>query len=378
MLYGLFGSRAFPETGLWPAGIATAECLRAGDEGGKRAALLAAGGALGWAIGSPLYKLAAAAGSVLLLCAAGVVGIMVLTGLSIRTVGGWIGRVLRPIPRLLSSAVKSLLADPTARPSETEAGPVGAEVSETPRDAQESDAEKAADTAQPGGSAPAKKRRPARKRSDVEPITHAEQQALSLPAGSRWKLPPADLLKRTESHEVDKDTVAERGRLLHYTLDQFGVPTTPLEPVVGPTVTRYVLELGEGVKVAKLESLRKDIAYAMASPDVRILAPIPGRKAIGVEVPNSDRQLVALGDVLASKEARSAKHPLEVAIGRDINGRNVMLNLATMPHVLIAGATGAGKSSCLNSVLTSIKSAARAVLSFRDCTTATTPEHCNC
>lgn len=314
----------------------------------------AAGGALGWAIGSPLYKLAAAAGSVLLLCAAGVVGIMVLTGLSIRTVGGWIGRVLRPIPRLLSSAVKSLLADPTARPSETEAGPVGAEVSETPRDAQEADAEKAADTAQPGGSAPAKKRRPARKRSDVEPITHAEQQALSLPAGSRWKLPPADLLKRTESHEVDKDTVAERGRLLHYTLDQFGVPTTPLEPVVGPTVTRYVLELGEGVKVAKLESLRKDIAYAMASPDVRILAPIPGRKAIGVEVPNSDRQLVALGDVLASKEARSAKHPLEVAIGRDINGRNVMLNLATMPHVLIAGATGAGKSSCLNSVLTSI------------------------
>ena len=115
-----------------------------------------------------------------------------------------------------------------------------------------------------------------------------------------------------------------------------------------------MLELGEGVKVSKLESLRKDIAYAMASPDVRILAPIPGRRAIGVEVPNSDRQVIALGDILSSREARQATHPLEVAIGRDINGKNVMVNLATMPHVLIAGATGAGKSSCLNSLLTSI------------------------
>ncbi|MEZ5165107.1 MAG: DNA translocase FtsK [Acidimicrobiales bacterium] len=148
--------------------------------------------------------------------------------------------------------------------------------------------------------------------------------------------------------------MAERGRLLQATLDQFGVETTLLDPVVGPTVTRYVLELGEGVKVSKLESLRKDIAYAMASPDVRILAPIPGRRAIGVEVPNSKREIITVGDILGSKEARQATHPLEVAVGRDINGRNMMINLATMPHVLIAGATGAGKSSCLNSLLTSI------------------------
>ena len=162
------------------------------------------------------------------------------------------------------------------------------------------------------------------------------------------------MLSRSEKREVDKQEVVKRGELLQDTLDQFGVPTTLLEPIVGPTVTRYVLELGEGVKVSKLESLRKDIAYAMASPDVRILAPIPGRRAIGVEVPNSDRQVIALGDILSSREARQATHPLEVAIGRDINGKNVMVNLATMPHVLIAGATGAGKSSCLNSLLTSI------------------------
>ena len=123
---------------------------------------------------------------------------------------------------------------------------------------------------------------------------------------------------------------------------------------VGPTVTRYELELGPGVKVARVTSLHKDIAYAMATPDVRILAPIPGKQAIGVEIPNVRKQLVTVGDILASAEARAATHPLEVAVGRDIDGKAVLANLAAMPHVLIAGATGAGKSSCINSLLTSI------------------------
>jgi len=123
---------------------------------------------------------------------------------------------------------------------------------------------------------------------------------------------------------------------------------------VGPTVTRYELELGPGVKVSQVTSLNKDIAYAMASPDVRILAPIPGRSAIGVEVPNRQRTLVALGDLLASEEALAATHPLDVPIGRDIAGRTVVVNLGEMPHVLISGATGAGKSSCINSLITSL------------------------
>ena len=123
---------------------------------------------------------------------------------------------------------------------------------------------------------------------------------------------------------------------------------------VGPTVTRYELELAAGVKVNKVTGLSHDIAYALASPDVRILAPIPGRSAIGVEVPNKQRQLITLGDILASDEAARATHPLEVGLGRDIAGKSVMLNLATMPHLLIAGATGAGKSSCINSIITSI------------------------
>ena len=133
-----------------------------------------------------------------------------------------------------------------------------------------------------------------------------------------------------------------------------GVDTRLVGRTVGPSVTRYELELGAGVKVARVTSLSKDIAYAMASPDVRILAPIPGKSAIGVEVPNRRRVLVALGDILASPEAAKATHPLEVALGRDIAGRAVVANLAEMPHVLVSGSTGSGKSSCINSVLTSI------------------------
>jgi DNA segregation ATPase FtsK/SpoIIIE, S-DNA-T family len=176
------------------------------------------------------------------------------------------------------------------------------------------------------------------------------------PAGRapNWKLPAAKLLQRTKVHEIDRQAVESRGRALEAALAEHGVETRLVGMVVGPTVTRYELELGPGVKVARVTSLHKDIAYAMASPDVRILAPIPGRHAIGVEVPNSNRHIVALGDILASEEARRAGHPLEVAIGRDINGRAVLANLATMPHVLIAGATGAGKSSCINSLITSV------------------------
>ena len=146
----------------------------------------------------------------------------------------------------------------------------------------------------------------------------------------------------------------ERGHRLQEALAAHGVETRLVEMTVGPTVTRYALQLGEGVKVSRVTSLNKDIAYALAAADVRILAPIPGQQAIGIEVPNEDREVVALGDILASPEAAKARHPLEAAIGRDISGRSVMLNLATMPHLLIAGATGAGKSSCINSFITSI------------------------
>ena len=187
----------------------------------------------------------------------------------------------------------------------------------------------------------------------VEP----EQLEIHLPPGHRkspWKLPPANVLKRSESSKVDPQLVQEGGEVLEATMRQFGVDARLLGATVGPTVTRYELELAPGVKVNKVTSLAKEIAYSMASHDVRILAPIPGRSAIGVEVPNKMRPIVTLGDILASPEAKKAKSPLEVAMGRDIAGHAVLANLATFPHVLIAGQTGAGKSSCINSIVTSI------------------------
>jgi S-DNA-T family DNA segregation ATPase FtsK/SpoIIIE len=181
----------------------------------------------------------------------------------------------------------------------------------------------------------------------------ADQLALDLGQGE-WRLPPLKMLARSRQQELDRGELVAAGHALVEALAAHGVQTRLLGHTVGPTVTRFELELGAGVKVARVTSLSRDIAYAMASPDVRILAPIPGRSAIGVEVPNRRRQLVTLGDVLATEEARSPRHPLEVALGRDIAGRPVMVNLADMPHILISGATGAGKSSCINSLLTSL------------------------
>jgi S-DNA-T family DNA segregation ATPase FtsK/SpoIIIE len=192
---------------------------------------------------------------------------------------------------------------------------------------------------------------------DLADSHEEEQLAIDLGPGAEpivWRLPPLQLLKKAKAQEIDKRLVEQGGRTLEESLAAHGVETRLVGTTVGPTVTRYELALGPGVKVARVTTLHKDIAYAMASPDVRILAPIPGRSAIGVEVPNKQRQLVSLGDILVSEEARRATHPLEVGLGRDIAGRPVMVNLAEMPHILIAGATGAGKSSCINSMLTSI------------------------
>ncbi|HET9690723.1 MAG TPA: DNA translocase FtsK [Acidimicrobiales bacterium] len=187
---------------------------------------------------------------------------------------------------------------------------------------------------------------------DVDP----EHLEIALPAAahSPWRLPPLALLKRSKATEIDRRAIERQGQVLEDALAAHGVETRLVGMTVGPSVTRYELELGPSVKVARVTSLQKDIAYAMAAADVRILAPIPGRSAIGIEVPNAQRQLVSVGDILTSTEAGEVTHPLEVAMGRDIAGRAVMANLATMPHILVAGATGAGKSSCINSVLTSL------------------------
>ncbi len=169
-----------------------------------------------------------------------------------------------------------------------------------------------------------------------------------------YQLPPLDLLRTAPPSNADsraeRDTLAALERTLH----TFGVDAKVVGAHRGPTVTMYEVAVASGTKVSKVVSLSSDISYALASPDVRIQAPIPGKSAIGIEVPNTHRDFVMVGDVLRSPAAKQATHPLEVALGKDVHGRARMVNLAEMPHLLIAGATGAGKSSLVNSFITSL------------------------
>ncbi|HXY73167.1 MAG TPA: DNA translocase FtsK 4TM domain-containing protein, partial [Actinomycetota bacterium] len=174
------------------------------------------------------------------------------------------------------------------------------------------------------------------------------------PSGGAYTLPPIDLLRRAPVSSADGRDEAHTKAALERTFHTFGVAAKVVTSHRGPTVTMYEVEVEAGTKVNKVLGLSEDIAYALATPDVRIIAPIPGRSAIGVEVPNKVRDFVMLGDVLGSKAARESTKPLHVALGKDVHGRAVLVNLAEMPHLLIAGATGAGKSSLINTFVTSV------------------------
>jgi len=312
-----------------------------------------AGGLLGMAVGAPLVAVAATAGAAVILLTAMVIACFVITRIPVRVAAEGAAATFRPLGETLRATVRSLftLGDaPEDRGIDTRLDDtrpdvvIGGEETAPYDAADEPLPEESVDDGPVVPTVHVPEVAEAPTELDLRPAAHAGD----------WKLPPTKLLVRTGSQEVDRKAVEEDGRRLEASLAQHGVETRLIGMVVGPTVTRYELELGPGVKVNRVTSLAKDIAYNMATPDVRILAPIPGKQAIGIEVPNARRQLVTVGDILTSREAAEAEHPLEVAVGRDINGRSHLMNLAQMPHILIAGATGAGKSSCLNSILTSV------------------------
>ena len=360
-----------------------------GFGGGDDDALADAGGLLGQAAAEPLRAVLATGGAAVVLVTVVGVGVLILARTTVRTAAGGaataaraggralavVGRTVADFSRLPDESARAdageredadavelrgprprapgldedVVGDDVVPPADERSGPDGDDAPpiESHVDGHPTPAGGSPGTAGVAVSAPV----------GAASGAPGEQLAIDLgPAAQAgtWKLPALTLLKRGKAHEVDRKFVEAEGRALEAALAAHGVETSLVGMTVGPTVTRYELALGPGVKVARVTNLHKDIAYAMASADVRILAPIPGRSAIGVEVPNKQRQLVLLGDILASPEAARATHPLEAAMGRDIAGRPVIVNLAEMPHILIAGATGAGKSSCINSLITSI------------------------
>ena len=365
----LFGSAL-----LSVAGLGLLHLIRdAPPFGSGRDVLADSAGYLGAIVGGPVLSLLGTVGSALVLSAVALAGALVITRTTVRYVVGLtaagVAAGARPIGQVVRRWFAQLFELNADRDGDgaVAAGPSVVTMNDGPLwpdsapmepTATRDDAPGVYDQDQEEDLPP----KPKRKRKPAvtpDPATEPvpTQLEIDLPPAaqaSSWRLPPNSLLELSGSQSVDRAAVKETGTRLEHALAEHGVETRLVGMTVGPTVTRYELELGPGVKVARVTSLHKDIAYAMATPDVRILAPIPGKQAIGVEIPNVRKQLVTVGDILTSAEARAASHPLEVAIGRDIDGKAVLANLAAMPHILIAGATGAGKSSCLNSLLTSI------------------------
>ena len=349
---------------LWGMSLALISVSGLGDVtegrphfGASLAHLGRAGGWLGVAVGGSLVHLIGVGGTLAALLAVLVVALIIGTSVGLRTLLSTAGDAVKLLARLLARwwtarprpqpVEEAVSQEPLRRrrieepPPEVSPDPTPTPVQDVPGVGGHDDVD---DGYEPDDVL----------EGDDEPETVAPTPAYYGPRHSQWELPPLSLLSRSREQRQDRDAIEEAGHELVEALSAHGVDTTLVGFTMGPTVTRYELELGPGVKVSRVTSLNRDIAYAMASPDVRILAPIPGRSAIGVEVPNRHRALVALGDLLASEEALSATHPLDVPIGRDISGKTVVVNLGEMPHVLISGATGAGKSSCINSLVTSL------------------------
>jgi S-DNA-T family DNA segregation ATPase FtsK/SpoIIIE len=298
-----------------------------------------AGGMLGALVASPVSRVLSAFGAGVICAGLLALGVLIFTGTSVSAVRDRLGSLRRP-------RADEPLEEAADHPAAEAVGTRGDGL----RSALGLDEDPEADAPVMVAVAPTPEPEP----QPDEKAAHPARPTTITTADGPYRLPGLDLLRTAPPSTNDGTHEGEVMTALGQTLLTFGVDAQVVAAHRGPTVTMYEVEVAAGTKVQKVLSLASDIAYALATPDVRIIAPIPGRSAIGIEVPNKHRDFVMLGDILRSRAADEATHPLEVALGKDIHGRAQLVNLATMPHVLIAGATGAGKSSLVNCFITSL------------------------